>query len=110
MPERLVIEETARAAELLTETGVDVGGLIVNRVLPDDLEGEFYLSRKAQETVYLRGDRAPLQAPAPRASSASCRATSTASRRSPWSANSCWLRREISGSQDLGSQDLLVGL
>ena len=54
VPERLVIEETARAAEQLAETGIDVGGLIVNRVLPDGLEGEFYQSRKAQETVYLR--------------------------------------------------------
>jgi arsenite-transporting ATPase len=37
----------------LTETGIGVGGLIVNRVLPDGLEGEFYRSRKAQEAVYL---------------------------------------------------------
>ena len=53
IPERLVIEETARAAVMLGETGVDVGGLVVNRVLPDDLEGEFYRSRKTQELTYL---------------------------------------------------------
>ncbi len=53
VPERLVIEETARAAEMLGDAGVDVGGLIVNRVLPDGLEGEFYRSRKAQEQTYL---------------------------------------------------------
>jgi arsenite-transporting ATPase len=53
LPERLVIEETARAAELLADAGIDVGGLIINRVLPDDLEGEFFLSRKAQERTYL---------------------------------------------------------
>ena len=53
IPERLAIEETARAAELLDDTGVHVGGLVVNRVLPDGLEGEFYRSRKAQEQVYL---------------------------------------------------------
>lgn len=53
VPERLVIEETARAADLLADTGVDVGGLVVNRILPDNLEGEFFLSRKAQERVYL---------------------------------------------------------
>ena len=58
VPERLVIEETARAAEMLGEAGVDVGGLIVNRVLPDGLEGEFYRSRKAQEHDLPRGDRA----------------------------------------------------
>jgi arsenite-transporting ATPase len=53
IPERLAIEETSRAADLLADTGVDVGGLVVNRVLPDDLEGDFYRSRKAQEEQYL---------------------------------------------------------
>ena len=53
IPERLVIEETSRAAALLVDTGIDVGGLVVNRILPDDLEGEFYRSRKAQERTYL---------------------------------------------------------
>ena len=53
IPERLAIEETARAAELLADTGVHVGGVVINRVLPDHLEGEFYRSRKAQEQVYL---------------------------------------------------------
>jgi len=53
IPERLAIEETARAAELLADTGVHLGGVVVNRVLPDALEGEFYRSRKAQERVYL---------------------------------------------------------
>ena len=38
---------------MLAETGIDVGGLVVNRVLPDGLEGEFYRSRKAQERMYL---------------------------------------------------------
>jgi len=54
IPERLAIEETARAAEQLADTGVDVAGLVVNRVLPDGLEGAFYRSRKAQEEVYLK--------------------------------------------------------
>jgi arsenite/tail-anchored protein-transporting ATPase len=53
VPERLAIEETARAAELLAGTGLDIGALIVNRILPDGLEGEFYLARKAQEVQYL---------------------------------------------------------
>jgi arsenite/tail-anchored protein-transporting ATPase len=52
--ERLAIEETARAAALVAETGIDVGALVVNRILPDDLEGEFYRSRKAQEAHYLQ--------------------------------------------------------
>jgi arsenite-transporting ATPase len=54
IPERLVIEETRRAADMLGDTGVDVGGLVINRVLPDDLEGAFYASRKAQELTYLQ--------------------------------------------------------
>jgi arsenite-transporting ATPase len=54
IPERLAIEETARAAEQLADTGVDVAGLVVNRVLPDGLEGAFYRSRKAQEETYLK--------------------------------------------------------
>jgi len=53
IPERLAIEETARAADLFTGTGIDVAALVVNRVLPDGLEGEFYRSRKAQEAQYL---------------------------------------------------------
>jgi arsenite-transporting ATPase len=53
IPERLAIEESARAADLLEDTGVHLGGIVVNRVLPDDLEGEFYRSRKAQEQTYL---------------------------------------------------------
>ncbi len=50
--ERLPIEETARAEVALRETGLAVGGLIVNRVLPDGLSGDFYTARKAQERRY----------------------------------------------------------
>jgi arsenite/tail-anchored protein-transporting ATPase len=53
IPERLAIEESARAAELLADTSVHVAALIVNRVLPDGLEGDFYAARKAQEAEYL---------------------------------------------------------
>jgi arsenite-transporting ATPase len=53
IPERLAIEETARAADLLSDTGVDVGALIVNRILPEGLTGAFYTARKAQEASYL---------------------------------------------------------
>jgi arsenite-transporting ATPase len=53
VPERLAIEETARAAEQFEDTGVHLGALIVNRLLPDGLEGEFYAARKAQERVHL---------------------------------------------------------
>jgi arsenite-transporting ATPase len=54
VPERLPIEETARAAAALAESGIEVGTLIVNRVLPEGLEGGFYASRRRQEAVYRR--------------------------------------------------------
>ena len=53
IPERLAIEETSRAADQLADAGVDVGALVVNRILPDGLTGDFYASRKAQEASYL---------------------------------------------------------
>ncbi len=51
--ERLPIEETARAAEQLEDAGIKVGGVVVNRVLPPDLAGDFYTARREQEQVYL---------------------------------------------------------
>ena len=53
IPERLPIEETARAAEILRESNVNVCGIVVNRVLPDDLEGGFYQARRKHEQVYV---------------------------------------------------------
>jgi arsenite-transporting ATPase len=52
--ERLPIEETARAAAALAEAGMAIGGLIVNRVLPDGLGGDFYAARRRQEEIYRR--------------------------------------------------------
>jgi arsenite-transporting ATPase len=53
IPERLAIEETVRAVETLNDTGIAVGAAIVNRVLPGDLTGDFYESRRRQEQVHL---------------------------------------------------------
>src|SRR4030095_11558856 len=53
VPERLPIEETARAADVLAEANVNVCGIVVNRVLPEDVDGGFYRSRRAQEQVYI---------------------------------------------------------
>ena len=53
IPERLPIEETARAATQLDETGVKVAGLVVNRVLPVETADPFLQARRAQEQVYL---------------------------------------------------------
>ncbi len=53
IPERLPIEETARAIAQLDDTGVKVGGLVVNRVLPAETSDAFLQARRAQERVYL---------------------------------------------------------
>jgi arsenite/tail-anchored protein-transporting ATPase len=54
VPERLPIEETARAAAALQAAGMSIGGVIVNRVLPEGAGGEFYAARRRQEDVYRR--------------------------------------------------------
>ena len=53
IPERLPIEETARALEQLEEAGVRVGGVVVNRVLPETSSDPFLTARRQQERVYL---------------------------------------------------------
>jgi arsenite/tail-anchored protein-transporting ATPase len=53
IPERLPIEETARAVRSLEEVHLPVGWLIVNRVLPDDAEGAYLAARRAQQQRYL---------------------------------------------------------
>jgi arsenite-transporting ATPase len=52
LPERLAIEETARAIHTLRDAHLDVTGLIVNRVLPEEATGSFVESRRVQERVY----------------------------------------------------------
>jgi len=51
--ERLPIEETARAIEQLNDAGVNIGGLVINRVLPETSPDPFLRSRHDQEVVYL---------------------------------------------------------
>jgi arsenite-transporting ATPase len=53
IPERLPIEETSRAIAQLDEAGVKVGGLILNRVLPESTSDAFLAARRRQERVYL---------------------------------------------------------
>ena len=53
IPERLPIEETARAIGQLDEAGVRVGTLVVNRVLPGSGDDPFLSARRRQEAVYL---------------------------------------------------------
>jgi arsenite-transporting ATPase len=53
-PERLPILETRKAAELLDHHQIPVGGLIINRVLPNDaFDHPFLAARKRQEEMYL---------------------------------------------------------
>ena len=69
IPERLPIEETARALAQLDDTGVRVGGLVVNRVLPTTTTDAFLHARRQQERVYLDeiarrfGDRPRVELP-----------------------------------------------
>jgi arsenite/tail-anchored protein-transporting ATPase len=53
IPERLPLEESVRAAHDLAEAGITIGGVIVNRVLPEAAAGEYFEARRAQERVYL---------------------------------------------------------
>jgi len=51
--ERLPIEETARAIAQLQDAGVNIGGLVVNRILPETSPDPFLRARHEQEVVYL---------------------------------------------------------
>ena len=51
--ERLPIEETSRAIEQLDDAGVTIGGLVVNRILPETSPDPFLRSRHDQEQIYL---------------------------------------------------------
>ena len=51
--ERLPIEETARAIEQLADAGVTIGGMVINRVLPETSPDPFLCARHDQEQVYL---------------------------------------------------------
>lgn len=52
-PERLPILETKKALELLDKYHLHVKTLIINKVLPEKVEGEFFQERKKHETKYM---------------------------------------------------------
>lgn len=52
-PERLPIQETARALQSLTAEKLPVGGVIINRILPEQADGSFLAKRRTQEKSYL---------------------------------------------------------
>lgn len=51
--ERLPVLESAELHSELLQTGVDVGGLVVNRLSPEDA-GEFFAARRVQEREHLQ--------------------------------------------------------
>lgn len=53
IPERLPILETRRAVDALERYRIPVTGLVVNRVLPADADGEFLARRREREAGYL---------------------------------------------------------
>ena len=53
VPERLPILETDKAVRALDKYGIPVGGVFVNRVLPEHAEGEFLERRRQREGTYL---------------------------------------------------------
>lgn len=52
IPERLPILETERAVTTLERYRIPVGAVVVNRILPPTLEGEFMAGRRERETAY----------------------------------------------------------
>ncbi|MFZ5816693.1 MAG: ArsA family ATPase [Bacillota bacterium] len=52
-PEKLPILETQKAVKVLEQYKIPIGGIIVNRVLPENPEGSFLQRRKEQEREYL---------------------------------------------------------
>ena len=53
IPEKMAVDETVRAAQSLSEFGIDVIGVLVNRVTPD-LDHPFIQQRRQIEQVHLQ--------------------------------------------------------
>lgn len=60
IPERLPIEETARTTATLSEQGLHLAEIVVNRVLPSDAEGTFMRERLEQQAQRLEEIQARL--------------------------------------------------
>lgn len=54
LAEKLPILETQKAISLLEKFEIPVGGLFINKILPENADGEFLKKRKEQEQTYLR--------------------------------------------------------
>lgn len=53
LAERLPIEETVRVVAQLSEAGIPVGDIIINRLWPSDTDSAFVAERVAQQEAYL---------------------------------------------------------
>jgi arsenite-transporting ATPase len=51
--EKLPIDETAKAIKILEKYDVRVSSIIVNKILPDNMQDEFWISKKMQDQNYL---------------------------------------------------------
>jgi arsenite/tail-anchored protein-transporting ATPase len=54
IPERLPILETEKAVRLMFKHSLNIGGLVINKVLPLGADGEFLQKRRNQEKIYLQ--------------------------------------------------------
>lgn len=52
-PERLPVLETARAVEALADVGVNVEGIIINRILPESIDQGFWQQHQQRQKEYL---------------------------------------------------------
>lgn len=52
-PEKLPILETGRAVHSLQQEKLPLAGLVINRILPDNADGDFLAARRAQEQIHL---------------------------------------------------------
>ena len=52
-PEKLPILETGRAVAALQAEKLPLAGLVVNRILPDEADGQFLAKRRLQEQTHL---------------------------------------------------------
>lgn len=51
--EKLPIDETKKAIDILEKFNISVGGIIVNKILPDSMADDFWKAKKEQEKKYL---------------------------------------------------------
>ncbi|MGM0750953.1 MAG: ArsA family ATPase [Bacillota bacterium] len=54
IPERLPILETEKAIEMMSNHGLNIGGLIINKILPVQADGNFLEKRRNQEKLYIK--------------------------------------------------------